>query len=78
MSNNVTIENRFYKAEYLPDGNVVIDAKLPLIKPKESSGKELPRYKVIVEYESEFKKRFDTTLNSLEKDLGKEIEKMFI
>lgn len=78
MSDNVTIENRFYKAEYLPDGNVVIDAKLPLIKPKESSGKELPRYKVIVEYESEFKKRFDTTLNSLEKGLGKEVEKMFV
>ncbi len=77
MGDNVTIENRFYKAEYLPDGNVIIDAKLPLIKPKESSGKELPRYKVIVEYESEFKKRFDTTLNSLENDLGKEIEKMF-
>ena len=77
MSDNVTIESRFYKAEYLPDGNVVIDAKLPLIKPRESSGKELPRYKVIVEYESEFKKRFDTTLNSLEKDLGKEVEKMF-
>ena len=49
MGDNITIENRFYKAEYLPDGNVVVDAKLPIIKPKESSGKELPRYKVIVE-----------------------------
>ncbi len=77
MGDNVTIENRFYKAEYLPDGNVVVDAKLPFVKPKESSGKELPRYKVIVEYESEFKKSFNATLNSLENDLGKEFEKMF-
>lgn len=78
MNDNVKIENKFYKAEFLPDGQVVVDAKLPLIKPKESSGKELPRYKVIVEYESEFKKRFDSSLNSLEKGLGKEIEKMFV
>ena len=65
------IENQFYKATFDSNGKYNITPKIPSIAAKKVSGKETPRYPVIVEYEHELKHGFDVMLNSMVGSIGK-------
>lgn len=64
-----TIDNDFYKATMV-DGKWDVQPKTPAPVIKKASGKELPRYKVISEYEGVFKSNFDDMLKKMTTNLG--------
>ena len=70
------IDNQFYKAVYDEKGKVEITPKIPSVLKKKESGKELPRYSVIVEYEREFKGNFSKTIESMAKNIDKVFDEL--
>lgn len=65
-----TVENAFYKATLDNKGSWGIKPKLPSVVRTKASGKETPRYPVIVEYEVEMKRGFDDVAKKISNSLG--------